>query len=71
MQKKNIIRLGVIAVVVAACLIGLSSSSSVKEKSTCCKENTNQCPQKKNNRAPGMIWEDFSRQFFSFASSSY
>jgi hypothetical protein len=71
MQKKNIIRFGVIAAIVAAFLIVINSSTRVEEKSTCCKESMDQCPSKKNNPAPGMIWESFSHQFFSFSSSSY
>ncbi|HKB43133.1 MAG TPA: hypothetical protein VKC90_02045 [Chitinophagaceae bacterium] len=71
MQKKNILRFGIIAVLVAACLIFLSSSARVHEEPTCCKENMNNCPKKKNNPAPAMIWETFSRQFISISPFSY
>jgi hypothetical protein len=71
MQKKNILRFGIIAVSIAASLIFLSSSPRVHEEPTCCKENMNNCPQKVNSQAPGMVWETFSRQFISISPLSY
>jgi hypothetical protein len=71
MRGKNILRFGIIAVLIAASLIFLSSSARVHEESTCCKENINNCPQKKNNPDPGMTWETFSRQFISISPFSY
>ena len=71
MQKKNIIRFGVITAIIAACLIVITSSARPEENSTCSKENLNDCPQKKKATAPGMIWENLSSQFFSFSSASY
>jgi len=58
-------------VVVAASLIIINSSARIGENSTCCKENMENCPQKKKATAPGMIWENFSSQFFSFTSASH
>jgi hypothetical protein len=71
MQKKNIIRLSVLTEAVAASLIVINSSPRSEEKPTCCKESMDNCPQKKKAAAPGMIWENFSSQFFSFTSASY
>jgi hypothetical protein len=71
MQKKNTLRFGIFAVLIAASLIFLSSSARVYEEPTCSKENMNNCPQKRNNPAPGMMWETFSRQFISIGPFSY
>jgi hypothetical protein len=72
MLKKNIIRFGLITILLAVSLLFLHSSARVHEGTTCCKESMDKCPQKGNNPAPGgMIWETLSRQFFSFSPSSY
>jgi len=71
MQKKNILRFSIIAVLIAVSLIFLSSSPRVHDEPSCCKENMNNCPQKMNNPAPGMIWENFSRQFISIGPFLY
>jgi hypothetical protein len=71
MQKKNIIRFGLITLLLAGSLLILRSSGRVCESSSCCKENMDQCPKKTNiDRTPGgIIWETLSRQFFSFSPS--
>jgi len=71
MQKKNIIRFGLIAILLAGSLVIFRSSARIGEKPSCCKESMDQCPKKSNNNdSPGdMIWETLSHQFFSFASS--
>lgn len=71
MQKKNIIRFGLIAILLAGGMVILRSSARIREKPSCCKESMDQCPKKtNNNQAPGgVIWETLSRQFFSFTSS--
>jgi hypothetical protein len=71
MQKKNILRFGIIAALIAVSLIFLSSSPRVHEEPTCCKENMENCPQKVNSPASGMVWETFSRQFISISPFSY
>ena len=67
MQKKNIIRFGFIAALLAASLVALRSSGNASGSSTC-KESLENCPKKQEpnkEAAPGMIWESFSHPFFS------
>jgi hypothetical protein len=73
MQKKNIVRFGFIAVLLAASLLALRSSGNTTGNSTC-KESLEKCPKKEEQNkgtAPGMIWESLSRQFFSSVLSSH
>ena len=71
MKKKNLVRLGLVIVLLVAALFVLPSFTKSEEK-PCCKDNMKECPRKKaTDKTPGLIWDDFSRQFFSFAAISY
>jgi hypothetical protein len=72
MQRQNYIRLGLIVVSLAALFILLRSSSRIESKVPCKKSMGECCKEKGGHEAPGnMIFENLSRQFFSFTSASY
>ncbi len=78
MKKKNLIRLGLTGIVLAASLLLLSSDkpvktpAPVKEMKTCCKKMQVGCPIKSESTAPSeIILENLSQQFISITTSFY
>lgn len=72
MQKTNLLRFGLIAVLLAGSLLVLHSSAPAPKKDTCCHETMDRCPNKQDPQSPGgMIWEGLPRQFFSFVAFPY
>ena len=70
MKKKTLVQLGLVIALLVAAFFMLPSFTKPETKS-CCK-NLKECPRKKaTDKTPGLIWDDFSRQFFSFAAISY
>ena len=61
--------MALVAIILGTGFITLRSSDPVKEKPVC-KMSQKACPGKKNstNAPGGLMWEPFSRQFFSVLS---
>jgi hypothetical protein len=71
MQKKNLAFFGVIAILLAASLFLLPSSSPVQQTPTCCKKYPEKCSNKESNAPGEMIIDNMSRQFISLSFSMY
>jgi len=71
MQKKYLIRAALIMLLITGSYLILWSTSPASSPDTCC-ENMEECIQKKDKPDPAgeMIWENFSRQFFSFSGAN-
>jgi hypothetical protein len=68
MSKRNIIRIAILAVVLAGAFLVLRSAASTGKNNPCkqSKESMEQCSGKKNaGGADKMIWENLSQEFFS------
>jgi hypothetical protein len=66
MQKKNWISVGFIAAILTASLLMLSASTPQKEKATCCKKVSTECPLKlKREASREATLENLSHQFIS------
>ena len=70
MKKKTLIQSVIITLVLVAGFMMMSSSAPVKEAKDC-KDSPSLCcskQKKKDSNPGGLIWDNLSHQFFSFAA---
>ena len=72
MQKKYLIRAALILLLISGSYLVLWSTTQASSSKDICCENKQECLEKKEGAdAPAeMLWDNFSRHFFSFIGSS-
>lgn len=72
MQTKNWISFGFIGAILIGSLLILNASTPQKEKATCCKKVSKECPASLKNETPAeSTLENLSHQFISLPVISY